>query len=115
MDDLLQQGITTYKAGKRDEARKIFISFVKQNPNEELAWKWMYNVSGNDKEREYCLKQILRINPTNEKAIQLNKELTASTPTSSSGGVTLKSVIFIGIALICVVSTFSLGILFVNN
>jgi hypothetical protein len=24
MDDLLQQGITAYKAGKQDEARKIF-------------------------------------------------------------------------------------------
>src|SRR3972149_2548777 len=75
MNDLLQQGITAYKAGKRDEARKIFITVVKQNPENEHAWGWMYNVSGNDKERIYCLKQMLRINPKNEKANQLLNQL----------------------------------------
>lgn len=46
MDELLQQGITAYKAGKRDEARKIFIAVVKQDPENERAWGWMSNVSG---------------------------------------------------------------------
>ena len=31
MDDLLQQGIVAFKAGKRDEARSIFITVVKQH------------------------------------------------------------------------------------
>ena len=75
MDDLLQQGITAYKAGKRDEARKLFITAVKQNPDNERAWGGMYEVSGNDKERIYCLKQMLRINPKNEKADQLLNQL----------------------------------------
>jgi micrococcal nuclease len=75
MDDLLQQGITAYKAGKRDEARKIFIANVKQNPDSERAWGWMYNLSDNNKERIYCLTQILRINPKNEKANQLLEKL----------------------------------------
>lgn len=70
MDDLLQQGITAYKTGKRDEARKIFITTIKQNPNNEIAWGWMFEVSKDDKERIYCLQQILRINPNNEKAQQ---------------------------------------------
>ena len=77
MNDLLQQGITAYKAGKRDEARKIFITVVKQNPENEHAWGWMYNVSNNDNERIYCLKQMLRINPKNEKANQLLNQLLA--------------------------------------
>lgn len=71
MDELLQQGITAYKAGKRDEARKIFIALVKQAPNDTRAWGRMYDVSNNDQERIHCLKQILRINPNNEKAKQL--------------------------------------------
>ena len=75
MDDLLQQGITAFKAGKRDEARKIFITVVKQNPDNERAGGGMYEVSGNDKERIYCLKQMLRINPKNEKANQLLNQL----------------------------------------
>jgi len=78
MDDLLQQGITAYKAGKRDEARKIFITFGKQSPDNELAWGWMYQVSNNDQERTYCLKQILRINPKSEKAKQLLDTLTGN-------------------------------------
>jgi hypothetical protein len=51
MDDLLQQGITAYKAGKRDEARKFFITVVKQNPDNEHAWGWMYQVLNNDQEQ----------------------------------------------------------------
>jgi septal ring factor EnvC (AmiA/AmiB activator) len=75
MDDLLQQGIAAYKAGKRDEARKFFMAAVKQSLEDERAWGWMYQVSNDDKERIYCLKQILRINPKNEKANQLLNQL----------------------------------------
>ncbi|MCZ7551072.1 MAG: hypothetical protein B6D39_13225 [Anaerolineae bacterium UTCFX2] len=77
MDDLLQQGITAYRAGKRDEARRIFIVVIKQNQNSERAWGWMYNVCNNDQERIQCLQQILRINPENEKANQLFNKLTS--------------------------------------
>ena len=84
MDDLLQQGITAYKAGKRDEARKLFITAVKQNPDNKRAWGGMYEVSGDDKERVYCLKQMLRINPKNGKAKQLLNQLLAPSFTSNS-------------------------------
>ena len=70
MEDLLQQGITAYKAGKRDEARNIFITVVKQSPDSQSAWAWLYDASNNDQERIHCLKQIVRINPNNEKAKQ---------------------------------------------
>jgi len=85
MDDLLQQGITMYKAGRMNEARKIFITLVKQSPDNERAWGWMYDVSNVDKERIYCLRQMLRINPKNEKAKHLLNQLTApSSPASPS-------------------------------
>lgn len=71
MDDLFQQGVIAYRAGKKDEARKIFISIVKQSPGNERAWGRLYDVANNDQERTHCLKQILRINPKNEKAKQL--------------------------------------------
>jgi len=82
MDDLLQQGITAYKAGNRDEARKIFITVVKQSPDSEPAWGWMYQVSNNDNERIHCLKQILRINPESKKASGLLSQLSAPSPDS---------------------------------
>ena len=78
MDDLLQEGIKAYRAGKRDDARKLFVAAVKQNQNDERVWGWMYNVCDTDKERIHCLKQMIRINPKNEKANQLLSELTAS-------------------------------------
>ena len=80
MDDLLQQGVTAYSAGKRDEARKFFIAAIKQNQNDERAWGWMYNVANNDQERIHCLKQILRNNPKNEKANELLNELSGFNP-----------------------------------
>jgi hypothetical protein len=36
MDDLLEQGITAYKEGKRDEVLKIFLSAVRQSPDFEI-------------------------------------------------------------------------------
>jgi len=78
MDDLLQEGIKAYRAGHRDDARKLFVAAVKQNQNDERVWGWMYNVCDTDKERIHCLKQMIRINPKNEKANQLLAELTAS-------------------------------------
>lgn len=75
MDDLTKQGIDAFRAGKRDEARKFLLTAVKQNPDSESAWGWLYNVAKNDKERIYCLKQVLRINPNNERVNQLYKNL----------------------------------------
>jgi|GEM_PF-1906258 tetratricopeptide (TPR) repeat protein len=80
MNDLLEQGVSAFRAGKRDEARKIFITVVKQNPDSERAWGWMYNVANDDKERIYCLKQMLRINPKNEKANEFLDDLTGLKP-----------------------------------
>src|SRR5215216_5281861 len=77
MDDLLQQGITAYRAGNRDEARRAFITVLKQNPDSERAWGWMNNVCQTDQERIHCLKQILRINPKNDKARQYLDQLLA--------------------------------------
>jgi tetratricopeptide (TPR) repeat protein len=78
MDDLIQQGANALKSGDRETARKLLISAVKQSPNNERAWGWMYNACNTDQERIQCLKQILRINPNNEKTIALLKQLTKS-------------------------------------
>jgi len=78
MSDLIQQGINAYKSGDREKARKLLIAATKQFPNDERSWGWLYNVCVSDRERIQCLQQILRINPTNEKAKQLLNELTPS-------------------------------------
>ncbi len=101
MDDLFQKGIAAYKAGRRDEARNIFLALVKQTPDSEYAWKWMYHVCNTDKERVHCLKQIIRINPKDEKANQLLAKFTKTdfstkqSPQSASTVAQIISVLFI--------------------
>ena len=68
MDDLLQLGIAAFESGKIDEARRLLMSFVDQNPDNESGWGWLFNVCATDKERVDCLVQVVRINPQNEKA-----------------------------------------------
>lgn len=114
MDELLQQGITAHKAGKLEEARKIFITIVRQSPDNERAWGGMYEVSKNDKERVYFLKQILHINPNNKKARQLLKELTNAKLMSDLGGIARKPIVFISIMLFCVICICTIS-LFIND
>jgi len=94
MDDLIQQGVNALKSGDRETARKLLASAIEQNPDNEHAWEWMYNVCNTDQERNQCLKQILRINPKNDRANQLLNQstgfdfplqpLTPSTPPAPS-------------------------------
>jgi len=91
LDDLLQQGITTYRAGKLNEARTIFATVVKQSPNNEHAWGWMNNVCNTDQERMHCLRQMLRINPKNEKAHQLLDQLLAPPLPSNTASTSIPS------------------------
>jgi len=74
MTDLLQQGIDAFRKGEKSKARSIFIATVKQFPNNESAWGGLYSTSKNDDEKTHCLKQMLRINPENQKAKKLLNE-----------------------------------------
>ena len=75
--DNLQSGIDAFKSGKREDARKYLIAAVKENPKNENAWGWLYQVANNDNERIQCLKKVTAINPSNEKAKQLLDKLLA--------------------------------------
>lgn len=75
--DNLQSGIAAFKSGKREDARKYLIAAVKENPKDENAWGWLYQVANNNNERIECLKKVTAINPNNEKAMQLLNKLLA--------------------------------------
>jgi hypothetical protein len=72
----LQDGIEAYKKGKRDEARDYFRAALNENPKDEKAWGWLYQVSDYDDMRMACLNKILEINPANDKARQLLASMT---------------------------------------
>lgn len=79
----LEDGVKAYKAGKRNEARKIFIASVKEYPDNAYAWGWMYQVSETDQERIYALRKILRIKPDDTQAKLLLEQLLPSSRKSS--------------------------------
>jgi len=68
MEDQLKQGALAFKAGDIETAKKLFVGAVRQYPDDERAWGWLGHVSSTDQERILCLKQMIRINPDNEKA-----------------------------------------------
>src|SRR5258708_9142038 len=72
---LLQQGIAAAKAGQQDQARQLFQETIKRAPRNEAAWLWLSSVAKDDKERLFCLKQLLAINRNNENAIKGLKQL----------------------------------------
>jgi len=87
--DNLQNGIGAFKSGKREEARKYFVAAMKETPNNENVWGWLYQVSNNDSERIQALQKVMAINPKNEQAKQLLDQLltpplTAPEPTMES-------------------------------
>lgn len=76
-NELVTQGIEALKAGDKVKARHLFISAIKQKPNDEEAWKGLYSAVENNEQRIRCLQEILRINPANENARQTLEKLQA--------------------------------------
>jgi tetratricopeptide (TPR) repeat protein len=64
-DHLLQQGISTFQAGRKPQARALFMQLIERDPDHELAWLWLSGAVDSDSERRECLQKVLEINPHN--------------------------------------------------
>ncbi len=67
-ENALQQAIAALKAGRRKQARAILAHLLRQDPHNEEAWLWLSGAVEQDSERLLCLRQVLAINPNNERA-----------------------------------------------
>jgi hypothetical protein len=74
-ENALHLGIASFKAGEKDKARFYFLKAVREEPNSESAWGWLSNTAVTTDDQIYCLKQVIRINPQNNSAAKLLKEL----------------------------------------
>jgi hypothetical protein len=64
----LRQALDHLKSGNVKSARKLLVDFLKTNPESEQAW-YMLSFAVPDKDKQiYALNQVLRINPSHEKA-----------------------------------------------
>ncbi len=65
LEDLLQLGIQTARAGNKPNARMIFEQVLAQDPENERAWLWMAAAAETPADRIRYLNTVLRINPNN--------------------------------------------------
>ena len=71
MADYLQQAIAAIKSGDRTTGKRLLIDEVlRTNPRDEIAWLWMTQTVESDDERMNYLRNVLKINPHNERARQ---------------------------------------------
>ncbi|MFP4323439.1 MAG: tetratricopeptide repeat protein [Anaerolineales bacterium] len=66
----LKQGIALAREGEKDQAREYFQNAIRLDPQNEAAWLWMSSVARDNRERLFCLKNLLQINPENEMALK---------------------------------------------
>ena len=65
---LLQQGIAAARAGDKASARARFRELTAHNFDNELAWLWLASVADTPAHAIACLRRVLQINPTHDKA-----------------------------------------------
>lgn len=82
--DLLVQGISAAKAGKREEARLLLAKVVSKDSGNERAWLWLSGVVDSDENRRLCLENVLALNPDNRLAKKGLERLVRSRSTQGS-------------------------------
>ena len=71
----LIRAIELIKSGDKDSAVSILENILNEDPNNEKAWAWMYAGVNDIEKKKYCLQKVLKINPSNEKAINALRRL----------------------------------------
>lgn len=74
----LREAIALARAGRREEARDLFISLVNLDEENELAWLWLVDLVDDLEDQIIALENALTINPDNEKARARLQQLQAA-------------------------------------
>jgi hypothetical protein len=90
-EELLQRAMSAYKAGRKDEARSLFMDIVEQDQHHEEAWLYLSALVDTLEEQQICLENVLTVNPNNEKAkagLELVKQKRSAQQEESSASAT---------------------------
>lgn len=74
-EDLYRKGIIAAEAGDLEKARLLLAEVLRQDPQSEKAWLALGRFVAETEKKEYCFKKVLSLNPENETARDLLKEL----------------------------------------
>lgn len=70
VDGMVREGVSAYRAGRKEEARALLLRAVEIDERNEQAWMWLSAVVDSVEEQRTCLENVLTINPANERARQ---------------------------------------------
>lgn len=65
--ELFRRGVDAAHAGRKTEAREIFMQVVKLDPRNETAWMWLSGLMDDLEDRIVACENVLTINPENHK------------------------------------------------
>jgi len=66
--NLLDEAIASAKGGDRIKAKDKLTRYLRYDQKNEHAWLWMSSVVESDRERIFCLTNVLKLNPNNKSA-----------------------------------------------
>ena len=75
MDERLKEAESLYKQGNKSQAAKLLAEIVRQDPNNYMAWYGLALSLDEYDKKAYCLKKVLSLNPSHQKAQQLLEKL----------------------------------------
>jgi hypothetical protein len=62
-DVMFQEAMNAIREGERNRARDLLTRLIKADRNQVRYWLWMSTVVETGRERIFCLKEVLRIDP----------------------------------------------------
>ncbi|SRR5258708_4482639 len=82
LEDLMNLGKNTAKAGNKENARVIFRKVLDTDKRNVEAWQWMASLADNNVDKRRYLETILKLNPGNQWA---QKQLSAMNNVVATG------------------------------
>ena len=86
-DRKIRAAIALARAGRRRQARELFLQVVEEHPHHEVAWLWLVGLVDEVEDQIVALENVLVINPENHRArarlerLRRMKEATAAPST----------------------------------
>lgn len=74
-DDKLRQAVSLYKQGNKLQAANLLGEIVRQDPNNFNAWYGLALSLDDVDKKIFCLKKVIALEPSHQKARQLLEQL----------------------------------------
>ena len=75
VNQILQKGIRAARRGYKPQAQQLLSQVLQQDPNNEQAWMWLYQVVDSSSQKRECVQRVLSINPESQWAAYARGQL----------------------------------------